>query len=82
MTYEEFISGIWEVVSKCPKNWRKGQKVFNVIEDLYGDVARQVQMVDGVDCFYDDSDETINLFIDKCWIRIFSSEHPITPKEQ
>ena len=82
MTYEEFISGIWEAVSKCPKNWRNGQKVFNVIEDLYGDAARQVQMVDGVDCFYDDSDETINLFIDKCWIRIFSSEHPITPKEQ
>jgi len=79
MKYGDFITNIWNEVDKCPKNWRKGQKVFNVIEELYGKVARDVQFIDGVDCFYDDRDETINLFIDKCWIRVFSSEHPITP---
>ena len=81
MKYGDFIKNIWKEVEKCPKNWRKGQKVFNVIEELYGGVARDVQFIDGVDCFYDDRDETINLFIDKCWIRVFSSEHPITPRE-
>lgn len=28
------------------------------------------------DWFYDDSDEPINLFIEKCWIRVSSSEYP------
>ena len=82
MKYGDFITQIWKAVGECPKNWRKGQKVFNVIEELYGNVARDVQFIDGVDCFYDDRDETINLFIDKCWIRVFSSEHPVTPREE
>ena len=73
MTYNDFITEIWLAVDNCPKDWRKGQKVFNVIEDLYGNVAREVQFIDGVDCFYDDSDETINLFIDKCWYRMCST---------
>ena len=65
MTYNDFITEIWLAVDNCPKSWRKGQKVFNVIEELYGNVARDVQFIDGVDCFYDDSDETIELFINK-----------------
>ena len=73
MTYNDFIAQIWEEVAKCPKSWRKGQTVFNTIEDLYGNVAREVQLIDGVDCFYDDREETINLFIDKCWYRICST---------
>lgn len=73
MTYNDFITEIWLTVDNCPKSWRKGQKVFNTIEDLYGDVAREVQFIDGVDCFYDDSEEMINLFIDKCWYRICSA---------
>ena len=77
MTYNDFITEIWSNVDNCPKEWRKGQKVFNVIEELYGNVAREVQFIDGVDCFYDDSDETISLFIDKCWIRFISNTHSI-----
>ena len=77
MTYNDFITEIWLNVDNCPKAWRKGQKVFNVIDKLYGNVARDVQFIDGVDCFYDDSDETISLFIDKCWIRFISNAHPI-----
>ena len=71
MTYEEFISQLWEEVSRCPKNWRKGQKVFNVIDECWG-VARAVQFQDNVDCFYDDN--SIDLFIDKSWIRIHQLE--------
>ena len=37
-----------------PNNWRDGQFVFNYIDEKYG-VARAVQFIDGVDCFYDDS---------------------------
>ena len=47
--------------------------ILDTIEDLYGNVARDVQFIDGVDCFYDDSDETIELFINKCWYRMFST---------
>lgn len=81
MTYGDFIVKIWEEVAKCPKNWRKGQKVFNVIDEQFG-VARDVQFGDNVDCFYDDREETINLFIDHAWIRYASSQHPITPREE
>lgn len=81
MKYGDFIAKIWEEVAKCPKNWRKGQKVFNVIDEQFN-VARDVQFIDGVDCFYDDREETINLFIDHAWIRYASSQHPITPREE
>lgn len=77
MTYNDFITEIWLSVANCPKSWRKGQKVFNTIEDLYGNVAREVQFIDGVDCFYDDSEETINLFIDKCWYRMCSVKQDV-----
>ena len=83
MTYGDFITQIWLNVDNCPKAWRIGQKVFNVIDKLYGsDITRDVQFIDGVDCFYDDREETINLFIDKCWIRYISNQHPITPREE
>lgn len=36
-----------------PKQWRKGQFVFNYIDEVYG-IARHVQFVDHVDCFYND----------------------------
>ena len=68
MTKEEFISEIWENVKTCPKCWRKGQAVFNVIEERYGEVAREVQFIDKVDCFY--VDEDIDTFIDCVWERI------------
>ncbi len=79
MKYKEFVKQIWDAVEECPDNWRKGQKVFNVMEALYGDVARQVQFINQVDCFYDD--KQIEPFIDQCWIRVFSKECPIPPRE-
>ena len=65
MDYNDFIVSLWEKVGTCPKNWRKGQKVFNTIEELYGDVARKVQFEKGIDCFYDD--EKIDSFINASW---------------
>ena len=50
-----------------PPNWREGQFVFNRVDELYG-VARAIQFIDKVDCFYDDS--KIDEFIErtKVWI--------------
>lgn len=67
MTKEEFTKLVLDNVATSPKSWRKGQAVFNVIDDLFG-VARIVQLVDGVDCFY--NDEAIDDFIDASWDRI------------
>ena len=72
LTYENFISGLWAAVNKCPTNWRQGQKVFNVIDEVYG-IARDVQFKDGVDCFYDD--KKIDEFIEKAWNRIKTTEY-------
>lgn len=46
---------------EIPKNWRRGQFVFNMVDRLYG-VARIVQFHENVDCFY--NDEKIDEFIE------------------
>ena len=68
MTHEEFITNIWKNVDNCPQEWRLGQKVFNVCEYLYGRVARDAQIIDGVDCFYDD--RKVEDFINAVWERL------------
>lgn len=69
MTYEDFITEVWARVYDCPPIWRRGQAVFNVIDKYWG-VARDVQFIDGVDCFYNDS--CIQEFIDHAWVLIKS----------
>jgi hypothetical protein len=54
MTFEEFENEVLTAMNSKPKNWRDGQFVFNYIDEKYG-VARSVQFIDGVDCFYVDS---------------------------
>lgn len=51
ITVEELKEEIVEKLENKPKNWRVGQFVFNYIDTTYG-VARAVQFLDGVDCFY------------------------------
>lgn len=53
ITFKEFKNFVMRAVEKCPKEWRKGQAVFNVVDEMFG-VARTVQFEDGVDCFYND----------------------------
>ena len=74
MTYEQFITELWEEVTKSPKSWRKGQAVFNVIDEKWN-VARNVQFEDGIDCFY--NDDLVDLFIDKAWTRIYNKQENI-----
>lgn len=58
---EDFKKEIISAMEKRPKNWRKGQFVFNYIDENYG-VARLVQFEKHIDCFY--NDDNINDFID------------------
>lgn len=44
-----------------PKEWREGQFVFNMVDELYG-VARIVQFHYNIDCFY--NDDMIDKFIE------------------
>ena len=51
-----------------PTHWRHGQFVFNRVEALFGRVAREVQFVDHIDCFYDDT--KIDRFLDAVLTRL------------
>lgn len=67
MTFGDFKNEIARVIENKPKNWRKGQAVFNYIDNKY-DVARTVQFEDKVDCFY--TDDKIDEFLQKAYKRI------------
>lgn len=60
MTYHDFRNEVLGMMKLKPKDWRDGQFVFNYINENYG-VARQVQFIECIDCFYDD--EQIEAFI-------------------
>lgn len=60
MTYEDLYNEVYSAMEDKPNHWRKGQFVFNYIDQKYR-VARAVQFVDGVDCFY--NDDAIEQFI-------------------
>lgn len=80
MTKQELLAEIRP--SKRPSHIRKGQYIFNWIDQhyqypVYGDyfnenafssIARDVQFIDKIDCFYDDS--KIDEFLDACIKRI------------
>lgn len=68
MTYEEFKNDIINALNNKPKWSRKGQFVFNYIDQKYN-VARDVQFGDAIDCFYDD--ECIEIFIIKSYERYY-----------
>lgn len=67
MRFEELRREIIEAMKDKPHFIRKGQFVFNYIDEKYG-VARAIQYEDKIDCFYDDS--KINTFIAKATQRI------------
>lgn len=60
MTKEDLIKEIES--QEFPKEWRKGQSVFNYIDAVYG-VARNIQFEYKIDCFY--NDDYIDDFINK-----------------
>lgn len=62
--YKDFRGEVMAAMIDKPDQWRDGQFVFNYIDEVY-DVARHVQIVEGVDCFYDDTQ--IEPFIKACY---------------
>lgn len=54
MTLSQFREHVLSAMEHKPYYWRDGQFVFNYIDDNWG-VARPVQFIEGVDCFYDDN---------------------------
>ena len=60
MTVKEIKELIYGV--PIPTHWRHGQFVFNRVETLFGEVAREVQFIDHIDCFYNDT--KIDRFLD------------------
>lgn len=61
----EFKTDVMEGIKDYPSYWRKGQKVFNYVDENYGEVARKAQFIDGIDCFY--NDEKISDFLNACY---------------
>lgn len=68
MTGTELKAKVLKAMENKPKEWRNGQFVFNYIDEKYAPVARQVQFIDKIDCFY--RDDMIDDFIDACALRI------------
>lgn len=66
-TVEELLSEVVTASQSRPNYIRFGQFVFNYIGEHYG-VARQVQFIDNVDCFY--RDDKVLEFLDKSLERI------------
>ena len=60
ITFDDLKNEVMTAMENKPKQWRKGQFVFNYIDEVYG-VARHVQFVDNVDCFY--IDDQIDSFL-------------------
>lgn len=71
MSFKDFREDVLTAMENKPKQWRDGQAVFNYINAKYS-VARYVQFIEGVDCFYDDSQ--IDEFITQCYKNIIASE--------
>lgn len=65
LSYSEFVQDIQDYLSSDITPYRKGQAVFNYIDEKY-QVARLVQYVDKVDCFFNDA--LIPEFINKAYL--------------
>ena len=71
ITLEDFRAEVLTAMEDRPQDWRKGQFVFNYINEKYR-VARYVQFIDGIDCFY--NDDKIEAFITRCYETMMSAE--------
>lgn len=75
LPFKEFRKKILEASKNKSEHLRKGQFIFNYIEYIYGEVAREVQFADEIDCFYDD--DLIDAFITACYLRLKNQNNDI-----
>jgi hypothetical protein len=71
MTLEGFRNDVLTAMKNKPKEWRDGQFVFNYIDEKYR-VARYVQFIEDIDCFYNDNN--IEAFIAKSYGTLMAAE--------
>jgi len=69
MDKKVFKQEILNFVTSRENNIRKGQAVFNYIDEKYG-IARDIQHIDNIDCFYDDY--YIDEFLDAAYNRLYT----------
>ena len=62
VTLEEFKNKINHI--QIPNNFRRGQAIFNYIDETYG-IAREIQFAYHIDCFY--NDKKIDEFLNKAY---------------
>lgn len=65
MNFDTFKKEIYDALKYKPDFWRNGRFVFNYIEENYGGVGGYVELIEGVNCYYDD--EKIDEFISLCY---------------
>jgi hypothetical protein len=74
LTFEDFKLEVLSAMDNKPEHLRKGQFVFNHIEQKYG-VGKSVQKIDGVDCFYDD--KMIDEFIERSYMYLIGMDNTV-----
>ena len=79
-TFEEFTQQVEDGILYYPNDWRYGQKVFNYVDMKFGDVARLVQAINGVDCFY--NDDAVEPFLIRAFERIYSDLTDCSDKDE
>ena len=78
-SFNDFKKSILDELKNKNPQWRDGQFVFNYIDEHYKNVARQVQFIDKVDCFY--IDDNIDAFLEKVYARLQNSRYPYLGKK-
>ena len=78
-SFEDFKQSILDELKHKNPQWRDGQFVFNYIDERYNNVARQVQFIDKVDCFY--IDDNIDAFLEKVYARLQNNKYPYLGKK-
>lgn len=71
LIFDDFRANVMSAAAERPSYIRFGQAVFNYIDEVYG-VARDVQFIDGIDCFYNDNDA--DAFMVAAWRRITTDD--------
>lgn len=76
MTKEELLAEIYKAMPGTSPYINKGKFVFEYIEKKYGNVAREVLFIDGINCTY--ADNKIEEFIECVIRRAYNSQENTT----
>lgn len=52
--FDEFKTWITDAAKKCPKEWRYGQSLYNLLYKMFPSIVNKTTLLCDSDCFYDD----------------------------